>query len=123
VRRAVSAQVHAANYANALQLIDEAKPLLSEVDVQSLTELTYDSWAKQRMAAKEWKKAASVYAEALMQTNSSSLLRNNSGFLTQEWAKDAYKRRARPGPGRDVLYAGAIPRHPKRFQQCQVRNT
>jgi tetratricopeptide (TPR) repeat protein len=90
IRRAAAKEVDAGNYAEALHIVEQAKPVLSPEEAASLADFAYDSRARRHMAAREWSAAADSYADGLAQNTTSDLLRNNTVFLAQQWSKAVF---------------------------------
>src|SRR5262249_7500817 len=84
------AEVDAGRLDEGLAVVEEAASLLTADDKKHLIVALYDTRAKAVAKTGAWSDAADLYARALNLYPNDDLLKNNVGWLAQEWQKAAY---------------------------------
>jgi tetratricopeptide (TPR) repeat protein len=97
VRRMVYGLADSGKFEGALTAIQDAKDLMKDAEgVREVSLYVYDNWARSFMKDGQWERAADVYAKALATYPEADLLKQNVGYLGQEWTKAAYAKGGTP---------------------------
>ena len=81
--------VRAGSLAEADTYRREVEAYLGEEARVTAAEMIFDAWARERMAAGDWRGAAEKYAAGLALAPSSYQLGQNAAYLAQEWTRGA----------------------------------
>ena len=79
--------VRAGSFAEADTYRREVEAYLDEEARVTTAEMIFDAWARERMAARDWRGAAEKYAAGLALAPSSYQLGQNAAYLVQEWTR------------------------------------
>ncbi|WP_108816574.1 hypothetical protein [Loktanella sp. Alg231-35] len=87
--RAISDALAVSHYDSARQILDAAQLVVSQDRFAELQHHIVDSEAQVAMRARDWPKAAQVYADARVDLADPSLFSNNVAYVAQQWTGDA----------------------------------